>query len=182
MHGCAIAPTLPVSSQFGPSSCAMSPVQEHPCALAAHIHSGSSISIFGGCFPLCHSLSHANFLSGLRHLEMTLKVTPGLASPPNPGGQHSSVLTFLSPFPLCPNDDCSQGCFHAEVIAPLWCAHAQGLPVSCMSQWECGSRAGCPSRYVGTELAVPAGAGLGGPGMQQQDPLAPHMLQLIPLT
>lgn len=157
MHGCAIAPALPVSSQFGPSSCATSPVQEHPCAPAACTHSGSSIFSFGGCFPLHHSLGRANFLSGLGYLEITLKVTPGLASPPSAGGQHSDVPPFLSPSPLCPNDDCSQGCFYAGVIAPVWCAHAQGLPVSCMSQWECGSRAGCPSRYVGTELAVPVG-------------------------
>lgn len=127
--------------QFGPSSCVMSPVQEHPCVPVACTHSGSSISSFEGCFSLCHSLAHANFLSGLGYLEIALKVTPGLASPQSPGGQHSGVLPFLSPSPLCPNHDCSQRCFYAGVIAPVWCANAQGLPVSCMSQWECGSRA-----------------------------------------
>lgn len=155
--GCAIAPPLPVSPQFGPSSCAMSPVQEHPCAPAACTHAGNSTSSFGGCFPLCHSLAHFNLLSGLMYLDMLLQVTPGLASPPNPSGQHSGVLPFLSPSSLCPSDDCSQGCFYAGVIALMLCAHAQGLPVSCMSQWGCGSRAGCPCRYVGTGLAVPGG-------------------------
>lgn len=65
-------------------------------------------------------------------------------------GQHSSVF----PSPSCPSGDCSQGCLYAGVLAPAWCAHAQGLPASCVSQWGRGSRAGCPGRTG----AGPAGA------------------------
>lgn len=75
----------------------------------------------------------------------------------------NTPVSSLSSFSSYPSYDCSQEGLCAGVLTPVWCAHAQGLPASCMMQRGCGSRAGAL-------------------GMQEQDPLGLHMPQLISLA
>lgn len=118
-----------------------------PVPPAACAHSGSNISDFGGCFPLYHSPAHANLLSGLGYLEMTLKGNPwtGIPTKPKVGS------TPVSSHP-CPH------AHHAPVmtvlrgVSMLGCLVLHGVPMprACLP-------AACPGRNVGAGLGVPVG-------------------------
>lgn len=175
MRGFAVAPVLPVVSQFGPSSCAVSPGQGHPCASSCLRSLRKQHFRFWRLLSFISQPAHANLLSGLGYLEMTLKGNPWTGIPtkpkvgstpvsshPCPHPHHATVMTILRGVSVL-------GCLVLHgVPMPRACLPAAcpgrnvgaglGVPVRMLeqgwvSQWGCGSRAGCPGR---------AGAGLAG--------------------